>query len=263
MQRPRTPSKLSESLHHRLNSYALAASASGVSLRALSKSAEYALPVGLALGGAVALSESAEAKIVYTPASRGVYCHGSGTCRGKLNIDLNHDGIADFSLSAGFGRPGTWLDVGPIDKQNEIRATLGKTFFGSSRSFAAALHKGKLIQGNTKFHAESFRMFYYYNEGCTSCLESGPWLDVKNRYLGLKFYVKGKPHFGWARLSTGTLHSFRDPWAILTGYAYETIPNKPIIAGKTHGPDVITVEPASLGHLARGSSAIPAWRESK
>jgi len=48
--------------------------------------------------------------------------------------------------------------------------------------------------------------------------------------------------------------------ATLTGYAYETIPNKPIIAGKTHGPDVITLQDASLGHLARGASAIPSWR---
>jgi uncharacterized repeat protein (TIGR03803 family) len=46
----------------------------------------------------------------------------------------------------------------------------------------------------------------------------------------------------------------------LTGYAYETIANKSIIAGKTKGPDVVTVQPASLGHLARGASAIPAWR---
>jgi hypothetical protein len=41
----------------------------------------------------------------------------------------------------------------------------------------------------------------------------------------------------------------------LTGYAYETIPNKPIIAGKTKGPDVFTVQPGSLGHLARGASS--------
>jgi hypothetical protein len=38
----------------------------------------------------------------------------------------------------------------------------------------------------------------------------------------------------------------------LTGYAYETIPNKPIIAGKITGPDVITLEPGSLGWLALG-----------
>jgi hypothetical protein len=35
--------------------------------------------------------------------------------------------------------------------------------------------------------------------------------------------------------------------ATLTGYAYETIPNKPIITGKTKGPDVITLDPATLG----------------
>jgi hypothetical protein len=42
--------------------------------------------------------------------------------------------------------------------------------------------------------------------------------------------------------------------ATLTGYAYETIPNKPIITGETKGPDVITLDPATLGHLAVGAS---------
>jgi hypothetical protein len=32
--------------------------------------------------------------------------------------------------------------------------------------------------------------------------------------------------------------------------ADETIPNKPIITGKTKGPDLITVEAGSLGALA-------------
>jgi len=40
--------------------------------------------------------------------------------------------------------------------------------------------------------------------------------------------------------------------ALLTGYAYETIPNKAIITGKTKGPDMITVQPGSLGALAAG-----------
>ena len=43
--------------------------------------------------------------------------------------------------------------------------------------------------------------------------------------------------------------------ATLTGYAYETVANKPIITGKTKGPDVITMQPdirpGSLGGLAR------------
>jgi len=47
---------------------------------------------------------------------------------------------------------------------------------------------------------------------------------------------------------------------MLTGYAYETIANKAIIAGRTKGPDVTAAQPTSLGHLAAGASAIPAWR---
>jgi hypothetical protein len=48
--------------------------------------------------------------------------------------------------------------------------------------------------------------------------------------------------------------------ALLTGYAYETVPNKAIIAGKTKGAGVITFQPGSLGQLARGGSTIPGWR---
>jgi hypothetical protein len=38
--------------------------------------------------------------------------------------------------------------------------------------------------------------------------------------------------------------------ALLTGYAYETAPNKSITAGKCKGVEVITVQPTSLGNLA-------------
>jgi len=93
----------------------------------------------------------------------------------------------------------------------------------------------------------------------------GRWANngqgVRNRYLGLKFMIRGKIHYGWARLNVTLGHNTDVVTATLTGYAYETIPNKAIIAGKTHGKDVITLEPASLGHLARGASAISAWRK--
>jgi hypothetical protein len=103
----------------------------------------------------------------------------------------------------------------------------------------------------------------------------GPWRTVKQAYLGLKFVVKGKTHFGWARLK-GNFNSF--PYtATLTGYAYETIPNYPIITGKTTGTDDVgkydpgsgafltnpipdTPQPASLGMLALGAQGVPLWR---
>ena len=75
--------------------------------------------------------------------------------------------------------------------------------------------------------------------GSGSAKWRGQWADggqgVKNRYLGIKFMSGGRSHFGWARIAI----TIGDPKravisrVVLTGYAYETIPNKPIIAGKT------------------------------
>ena len=58
---------------------------------------------------------------------------------------------------------------------------------------------------------------------------------------------------------------------VLTGYAYETVPNKPIVTGKTKGPEdvntaepspaaLLAPEPASLGLLAMGAPALSIWR---
>ena len=92
----------------------------------------------------------------------------------------------------------------------------------------------------------------------------GRWANggkgLKNRYVGVRFIIKGKLHYGWLRISvTVDKHKFTD---LLTGYAYETIPNKPILTGKTHGPEAgvepvglgdSTQEPATLGRLALGA----------
>jgi hypothetical protein len=70
-------------------------------------------------------------------------------------------------------------------------------------------------------------------------------------------------------LENGTKIGFGGATGILTGYAYETIPNKAIIAGKTHAPDeepgpaslkTRTSESATLGMLALGAPGLSIWR---
>jgi hypothetical protein len=81
--------------------------------------------------------------------------------------------------------------------------------------------------------------------------------------------VDGQTHYGWARLTVPDyIHG--DP-VVLTGYAYETTPNKTILDGHTSGPEKADYfapsemlapvsQPASLGVLARGADALAIWR---
>lgn len=241
MQRPRTPSKLSESLHRRLNSYALAASAAGVSL--------------------VALAQPSQAKIVYTPA------HVKINLQNLLYpLDLNHDGFVDVSLGIGYAEGHSFVSVNlyaaPPLSAPKVNAVLG---LGSNDS---NLRAGALIGTAHQVFWEARYMAGFWSDTRGRHTFRGLWANggkgVKNRYLGFRFAINGRTHYGWARLNVGftDVRNFQEVSGLLTGYAYETIPNKSIIAGKTHGKDVITIEPASLGHLARGAAAIPTWRYS-
>jgi len=221
------PVPLSESLSHRLNLHALAASAAGVSL--------------------LALAQPSEGKIVYTATH-----HVIGRNE-HFNLDLDHDGKKDFSILNTYriltSSRISYLLVKPT---SGIRGIEGRENSGGWRS-AYALDRGARISHKHPFSALTMAWF---SRSAGTC-KAGFWCNATNRYLGFSFKIHGRNHYGWARLSVKTNPTLS---ATLTGYAYETIPNKPIVAGKTHGKDVITVQPASLGHLARGSSAIPAWR---
>ncbi len=242
---PRKTANLSESIHQQLNMYALAASAAGV--------------------GVLALAQPCEAKIIYTKANHIIGLNQT------YRLDLNHDGIADFVLtdffstfSMGMGFSAGSLNVSPKRSANEVWAE--KPHCRSEVLCAAALPKGAKIGSKG-----SFRPDYPAGEVMASTTaEFGPhggsWFNI-TRYLGLKFVIKGKTHFGWARLAV-KVQDFRIT-ATLTGYAYETIPGKAIIAGATKGPDdgeptasvsTFTPKPATLGALAMGAPGLSIWR---
>jgi len=212
----------------------------------------------------LALTMPAEAKIVYTPASQTINVYGF------YALDLNHDGIADFTIQLKTSHAtGTdhFTTLGVLSPQNNA-VEGGKTDTYGRGPYAFALRRGALIGPKRPFPGS---LMAWAGTISDFSVFGGRWLNVKNRYLGLKFKIHGKTHYGWARLSVVSTRSSITS-ATLTGYAYETIPNKPIIAGRTKGPDDISVggpdpavtkptaEPASLGALAMGASGLSIWR---
>ena len=169
---------------------------------------------------------------------------------GLVRFDLNHDGIADFGLinrfrSSSSERSGV-LSVVQSRQANEIWGVYSSSS-GSQRLFAAALPRGTKVGPKGQFQVDP-------KDGLAMAASDfhqqvGPWLHVKQAYLGLKFVIKGKKHFGWARVKLSI--SGQSITAILTGYAYETIPGKPIITGATKGTEE---QAGSLGALAAGAS---------
>jgi hypothetical protein len=240
----RTAAKLSTSLHERLNTYALAASAAGV--------------------GVLALMQPAEAKIVYTPAHVKI--------SGKIPLDLNHDGITDFAFVTSYANSTSYF------LQNLRVVPYGANQLLDKNYFPKALRAGVRVGGTQHFSDNSLMARVSFNSRNDHSRFEGHWANsgkgVKDRYLGLKFSINGKVHYGWARLNV-TITSSHQPQGTLTGYAYETIPNKTIVTGNTKGPSEIddTVgqrnpasfaphasEQATLGLLAMGSPGVSAWR---
>jgi hypothetical protein len=93
------------------------------------------------------------------------------------------------------------------------------------------------------------------------------------RYLGLRFRINGRFHYGWARFNVSFPHQTLR--AVLTGYAYETIAGKAIVSGQTQGTEDSTIEQpdaalstpipdtpqlAMLGALALGAPGLSIWR---
>jgi hypothetical protein len=267
----RKPSTLNTNLNKALISYVAGACAAGVA----------------SLAGAM----PAEGEIIYTPTNTPILV-GS-----PVSLDLNNDGVADFVLSMNlnaavrrpsctvctFGQHGS-LKVGPEHAGNAIWGVSSSVYkIGSNlrrrkqqqkkpntvQEAAAPVAWGEVVGNGPErsFQSQALPMdssnsFYYFGGGGT-INSFGAWgkgRKFTGPYLGFKFLIDGEIHYGWARVDVNA--KFLDLSATLAGYAYESVANRPILTGFTHGTldassDVSQqVQPpvaGSLGHLAIGA----------
>jgi hypothetical protein len=248
------PASLSDSACQHLNMYALAATAAGV--------------------GVLALAQPAEAKIVYTPTWKQVLPQSS------VDLDLNNDGTTDFRLVTTLVHKVSSSHLTFLSTLKVLPKSQGNAIWGTGK-YAALLGSGVSIGPKGKLQAGHEFMAAANGKcdgtGICSYGSSGQWKQVTHGFLGLKFIIQGEIHYGWARLNITVADA--GIYGAVTGFAYETVPNKPIITGKEQGPiaqgkkqsktsptdpgffETSGSGPASLGALARGSLGLYVWRK--
>jgi hypothetical protein len=234
---PRKTANLSELTNRQLRMYAIAAGAAGVSV--------------------LALASPTLAKIVYTPTH-----HKIGP-NNHYTLDLNHDRLGDFKILNAYGCNFDYcydyVSAVPARRGNHVEGNGGTQFVPHC---AYALKSGSPINGSQPF--SGIWMARLPSQFCD-------WFNVNDRYLGFKFQIGAKTHYGWARLNARLQGS--KITLVLTGYAYETVAGKAIKAGQTKevvddrtnedfgfGATPDTPQPASLGMLAMGSQGLSVWR---
>ncbi len=248
-QSKQSPSSLSETLEKNLLAYAAAAGAAGVAVLACT------VPAGA----------SVVAKKVNIP----IPING-----GVIQFDMNGDGQNDFGLSA-FASPPCSTSAAlrgehqrpPLgcpfnDRVSVIPSQPTNEVWQAGTSYGAACAEN--VAGGVKIGAArpfgAGKLLMAAHSGTSEGHYFCPWQGspAPRPFLGVKFTdTSGAVHFGWVRVTVNF-----DNQATITNWAYETVPNRPILAGARSekqeqggGADA-----ASLGRLAEGASGVSAWR---
>jgi hypothetical protein len=243
----------------------------------------YAAAAGASL---LTVSLPADAQIIYTPSNTPMAVAVQNGGPALTPLDLNNDGSPDFNFilsstlrffSSTFVATTTafkfFLKVNPAQKGNQAVQ-------GHEAMAASALSAGAIIGPQQKF-GEGGLNLWFSSLKSNRFGRSGSWQPVEYAYVGLKFSINGQTHYGWARIKFAIPASYYPAlrYPSIYGYAYESTPNKPILAGQTSESSQQSSErgseqssgqrfqsgpraaaPANLGMLALGAAGLDLWR---
>lgn len=214
-----------------------------------------AFPVGALAAAVLAATTVAHAEVVFTPSHQIVSVQN-----GPAFIDFNGDGIMDATITAKYSAFPPAGRIRPDSCSNScscflreslsvITLTRSNGVIANGRGFAVRGLAGQTVGPGHAFKERA--LMAEFDNSCRNHEFAGPW---KNRpgegFLGIRFQIEGAVHYGWVRLNHTSTEG-----GLMTGYAYETIPNKPIIAGSTSDGESesdMELPAGSLGSLAAG-----------
>lgn len=199
--------------------------------------------------GTLLAAESAPAAVIYYQPPGRLRLHNFNTAHQHYNIDLNSDGISDLQHNGlgGSAYLRSWGETrflglrlpyeGETWYDSEPYALVGSTLIGPD-SPALFPQYGSLsgwqshpmgIPGAASLHVR-------YGSGTSGFF-------VGNRgYIGVEFLIENQIHYGWIDLDNYSWWQSE-----IHGWAYESEPGKPIIAGAIPEPSTLLLACATLG----------------
>lgn len=182
------------------------------------------------------------AQIIYTDVNpdTSLTC-SSSSCTKSYNLDLNNDSQVDFTLIASYN---TTNCTEPGTITTKIVSVNPQT--GNATTYTLMMNANDLIDSNLVFSASPGILRRLFSGSCVHSPSSGSWTSTSDRYLGLKLTVGTDTYYGWVRLNVvvATSASFT-----VKDYAYNSIPNQPILAGQTNPTGIDDYSFSSSIHL--------------
>ncbi len=170
--------------------------------------------------GVVAAGTDADAQIVYVDIDPDeVY-----TQNHDLELDLNNDGIVDFTLLIGDYATPAAARLLPKAGNEALGSGAGNYFYPFALNLNDSISATQATWNGT-LNGSMLTMAWVFTGG-----SYGNWLNAADKYLGLRFFIGDNLHYGWVRFdiaadSVGITVVFKD-------YAYNSIPGQGLEAGQ-------------------------------
>jgi hypothetical protein len=218
--------------------------------------------------GSILFTVAANAQIVYTdlnPDSTIIYTN-------RYHLDLNDDGVDDFTLTVSFGSARCGAECQGHRSEARVSPAGGSlnAIINDVTNYPRALDSLSVINDSaSKWSASTSQILAEVN--CLDCGGDyyGNWTTTDDKYLGLKLISGTNTYYGWMRLSVTVSLAYM----VVSGYAYNSIPNKPIRAGETNCTTPIVTLSAngplsfctgdSVILTAKGTGYLYQWKKDK
>jgi hypothetical protein len=210
----------------------------------LLKKISVCLPVGMAfIVTTMLFSADANAQFVYTDVNPdvAVTCTVStpnSSCSATDSIDINNDGLFDLKLSVG-GSSSGFIHGSTVSGFVKATPLNGSSIISNSYEHPAHLYRNDNIKSNSYWSTTANQILESVSHAPKQIgnTVSGSWTPPIDGFLGIKIVSGGQTYYGWIRLNV----TINLPTAscIYKEFAYDSIPNQPILAGQISNPIVI------------------------